>query len=112
MAIPPGGKHPERTQNGAFEAMAEMYPGQVFYIEYEGCAAGSERRLPDHADGRRRLRPAPAQGRRLALLPGRAERVASELDRLAVVHGLTVPAERAAARCATSVVLRLSDLTA
>lgn len=92
MAIPPGGKHPERTQNGAFEAMADMYPGQVFYIEYEGVLRGPNGDYPTMLTA--------ADGSVLHLrkedgwhfCPDGAERVASELDRLAVIHGLTVPA--------------------
>jgi hypothetical protein len=92
MAIPPGGKHPDRVQNGAFEAMAAMYPGQVFYIEYEGVLRGPAGDYPmtlPAADGSTlHLRKADAWH----FCPDGAQRVAEELDRLGVVHGLIVPA--------------------
>ena len=71
MAIPPGGKHPERRQNGGLRGHGRHVPGPGLLHRVRGCAPGSERRLPDDRGGRRRLHPAPAQGRRLALLPGR-----------------------------------------
>ena len=92
LAIPPGGKHPERTQNGAFEAMADMYPGQVFYVEYEGVLRGPDGGYPTTlvaVDGSTiHLR----KDDGWHFCADGAERVAEELNRLGVVHGLTVPA--------------------
>ncbi len=92
MAIPPGGKHPDRVQNGAFELMADMYPGQVFYIEYEGVLRGPAGDYP--------MTMVAPDGSTIHLrkedvwhfCQDGAQRVAEELDRLGVVHGLTVPA--------------------
>jgi len=92
MAIPPGGMHPERRQNAAFEAMADMYPGQVFYVEYEGRLRAPDGTYPmtmPAADGSTlHLRKADSWH----FCPDGAQRVAEELDRLGTLHGLTVPA--------------------
>jgi hypothetical protein len=92
MAMPPGGEAGDRPTDYVFELMAGMYPGQVFYVDYEGVLHGPDGGYPITTPG--------PDGATLHLrkedgwhfCPDGAERVAAELDRLLVVHGLTTPA--------------------
>ncbi len=92
LAVPPGGENPDRLQNLAFETVAAMYPGQVFFIEYEGVLRGPDGSYPVTMTGPdgSTLHLRKADG--FHFCPDGAQRLAEELDRLAVVHGLTVPA--------------------
>lgn len=92
LAEPSGDDGAYRLQNGPFEIVAAMHPGQIFYAEYEGVLRGPAGNFPvsyTAADGSTvHLRKADG----FHFCPDGAERLAAEVNRLAVVHGLTVPA--------------------
>ena len=92
LSLPPGGKAPERIQDPAFEAVAAMYPGKVFYTDTEGSLRGPNGDFPARyvaPDGSLvHLRKADGWH----FCPDGAERLADAVDRVSVNDGLTVPA--------------------
>ncbi len=92
LSMPTGGQFPERVPDGAFEAVAAMHPGTVFYLDHEGALRGPAGdhpvayRAPDGSTVHLRK----ADGWHFC--PDGAERIAAEVDRLGTIHGLTVPA--------------------
>jgi hypothetical protein len=92
LSMPPGGLHPERSQDAAFQEVAARHPGQVFYMDYEAVLHGPDGGYPVSyvaADGTTvHLRKADGWH----FCPDGAQRVATEVNRAAVAFGLTVPA--------------------
>jgi hypothetical protein len=92
LAMPPGDDGPVRLQNYSFETVAAERPGQIFFVQYEGVLRGPLGNYP--------VSYAAADGSTVHLrkpdgfhfCPDGAERLATEVNRLAVAHGLTVPA--------------------
>jgi hypothetical protein len=92
ISPPPGPEGDEHNTDVAFEVVAATYPGQVFYLDIEAAELGPDGGYPSSyvaLDGSVvRLRKADGWH----FCPEGAERLATEVNRLAVVHGLTVPA--------------------
>lgn len=92
MAVPPGGKYPDRRQNGPFQEVAARHPGRVFYVDYEQVLRGPDGTYPVSyvaPDGTTvHLRKADGWH----FCQDGAERVAQEISRVGVADGLLPPA--------------------
>ncbi len=92
LSVPPGGTESVRDTEPAFEAVAAMHPGQVFFVEIEGAERGPNGDYPISyvaPDGSTvHLRKADGWH----FCPDGAERLAAEVNRLGVVHGVLDPA--------------------
>ena len=71
LAVPAGGRAPRSAAEPGLRDGGRHVPGTGLLHRVRRRVAGTGRRLPGDHDGPRRLDPAPAQGRRLALLPRR-----------------------------------------